>query len=365
MKKLLLLCGEASGEKYASLLIKELKQIDDIDFIGLGSHLIKDKIKLLADYHDISVIGIKEAVPKLKNAFKIYNKIKKTIDDVDGVILIDFPEFNFKIGRFAHKKKKKVVYYVAPQVWAWRSYRVKTMTKFCDRIITVFPFERAFYRNFPHHEKLFYFGHPILDILDGKINIYDKKDIVLLLPGSRKDEIGYNLPIIFDAAKDLKKRLPKFKFVWATGGNVDVDFINNIKEKYPFIEVEENTYRMMDSSRIAIVASGTATLECAVFGLPMIIVYKISRLSYLLGRMFIHRIKSVGLPNIIAGKKVIPELIGKNAISSYVEELVIHILSNNTAYTSLKDRLLGIKNSLGKVGVSKSSAKLIYDSFYS
>jgi lipid-A-disaccharide synthase len=365
VKRLLLVCGEASGEKYASLLIRELKKLDDIDFVGLGSHLLKDEIELLADYRDISVVGVKEAVPKLKRALEIYGKIKDVIDDMDGVILVDFPEFNFKVGKLAYKRKKKVVYYVAPQVWAWRSYRVRTMTKFCDKIITVFPFERAFYRNFPHHEKVFYFGHPILDVLDGKIGIHKKEDIVLLLPGSRKDEISYNLPIIFDAAKDLKKRLPKFTFVWATGGNVDVDFINTIKNKYPFVEVVEDTCRMMDISKIAIVASGTATLECAVFGLPMIIVYKISRLSYLLGRMLIRRVKDIGLPNIIAGKRIVPELIGGNATPSYIEELIVHILTNRSIYTSFKDRLSGVKSSLGKPGVSYSAASLIYNSFYS
>ena len=365
MKRLLLVCGEPSGERYASLLIRELKKLDDMDFVGLGSHLVKDEIELLADYRDISVVGVKEVVPKLRRVLEIYGKIKDVIDDVDGVVLIDFPEFNFKVGKLAHKKKKKVVYYVAPQLWAWRSYRARTMTKFCDRIITVFPFERAFYRNFPHHEKIFYFGHPILDVLDGKIGIHEKEDVVLLLPGSRKEEMGYNLPVIFDAAKNLRKRLPKFAFVWATGGNVDTDFIKNVKNKYPFIEVVEDTYHVMDISKIAIVASGTATLECAVFGLPMVIVYKISGLSYLLGRMLVHRVRNVGLPNIIAGKRIVPELIGRNAIPSYIEELIIHMLSNENIYTGLKDRLSGVRSSLGKPGVSHSAALLIYNFLYS
>ncbi|OSS41593.1 Lipid-A-disaccharide synthase [Desulfurella amilsii] len=367
--KLFLSVGERSAEKYAYLLAKELKNIlSNTEILSFGSSLLATQSEKIADYQDISVIGFKEALNILPKAVEILNIIKKTIiqRDVDALILMDFPDFNFQLAKFAKKYHKKVIYYISPQVWAWRKNRIKQLFKYADLIVPILPFERTFFgiqavKYGFKSSKVVYFGHPIIDVLHKHLEQKTKTEkIVLILPGSRMSELHFHTKVFFDAAYLLKKEFDDYRFVVATQEHF-VGYFEQFIKTYPFIEINTDTYGLMKKSTLAITKSGTVTLEAALFGLPSVVAYKLSNLSYLVGKALIHGVGSIALPNIIHGENIIPELIQFNVTAQNIYEQAKLMLENTQYRLQIKRELAQIQYALGQYPITPKIAKAILD----
>ncbi len=356
----LIITGEKSAENYASLLIDELNQLGEFRFFTISSTLLERKSEKIADYRDISIIGAKEALPILKKALTILKDTKNTIrkQNIELVILMDFPDFNMKIAKFSKKLGRKVVYYITPQVWAWRKYRISQLEKFTDLIIPILPFEKFFFK-LHRLEKTYYFGHPIVDILHSKIGKHQKENIILLMPGSRKSEIDFNAETIFEAAEIIRETIDGFKFVWVYPEHLPKEVARNYLEKYPFIELKNNPHENMDRAFFGILKSGTTTLEAALFGLPMVVVYKMSPTSYALGKLLIKNIKYISLPNLIAGEEVVKELIQKKASADNIAKEFFKIYEDEHRYKEIKEKLKSLRNILGEYPVTRKIAEKI------
>ncbi len=362
----LIVAGERSAENYASILVDELKQLDQtINFFSVSSDLLKDKTQKIADYRDISIIGVKEAVSVAKNAFFLLKRLKGVIinQPIDMVILMDFPEFNMKLMKIAKKLKRKVVYYISPQVWAWRSYRVKTLFEYSDIVVPILPFEKTFFKiKGVNKDKVYYNGHPIVDLLHTKLmSDYDREDIILIMPGSRKGEIEYNYRPMFEAARELRTILKGFRFIWAIPDNIDREFVSNILSGYEFIEVTNDSHSAMTKAKFGILKSGTTTLEATLFNLPMVVSYKLSKTSYYLGRLLINGIKYIALPNLIFGGEVVKELIEDKATKENIVQEILRLHKNKELYNNMINKLKNISFILGEYPVTKNIASKIYD----
>jgi len=365
--KLFLSVGERSAEKYAYLLAQELKNTQsNIKILSFGSSLLAAYSEKIADYQDISVIGFKEALNVIPKAAKILNIIKKTIlkRNVDALILMDFPDFNFQLAKFAKKYGKKVIYYITPQVWAWRKTRIKQLFKYTDLIIPILPFERTFFsiqaaKYSYKPSKIAYFGHPILDVLHKDLEEESKTEkIVLILPGSRLSELNFHTKVFLEAAYLLKEDFNDYRFVVATQEHF-LDYFKQFIKTYPFIEISTDTYGLMKKSTLAIAKSGTVTLEAALFGLPSVVVYKLSNLSYIVGKALIHGVDSIALPNIIHGENIIPELIQYNATAQNIYKQAKSMLSNTYYRLQIKRELSQIQYALGQYPITPKIAKAI------
>ena len=356
----LIVTGEKSAENYASLLIDELNRLGEFRFFTISSTLLEGKSEKIADYRDISIIGAKEALPILKKALTILRNTKKIIREknIGLVVLMDFPDFNMKIARFSKKLGRKVVYYITPQVWAWRKYRISQLEKFTDLIIPILPFERFFFK-LHRLEKAYYFGHPIVDILHSKIGKHQKDNIILLMPGSRKSEIDFNAKTMFEAAKMIREKAAGFKFVWVYPEHLPRELSQIYLEKYQFIELKNNPHEYMDRAFFGILKSGTTTLEAALFGLPMVVVYRMSPASFRLGKLLIKNIKYISLPNLIAGEQIVKELIQKEATPENIAREFFKVYEDEHRYSEMREKLKGLKNILGGYPVTRKIAEKI------
>lgn len=364
--KLFLSVGEKSAEKYAYLLSIALKKLSNIEIFSFGSDLLFTQSEKIADYQDISVIGFKEALNIFPKAIEILNTIKKSIvkNNIDALVLMDFPDFNLQLAKFAKKIGKKVIYYITPQVWAWRRSRIKQLYRYADLIVPILPFERTFFSTQSikyalEPLKIKYFGHPIIDILHDHLEEKASTErIILILPGSRMSELNFHTKLFFQAAQLLKKNYNNYKFVVATQ-ECFVDYFEKLIADYPFIDITTDTYSMMKKATLAITKSGTVTLEAALFGLPMVVAYKLSSLSYFVGKALIHGVDSISLPNIIYGKKIIPELIQFNATVKNIYNQARLILDNTQYQLQIKNQLMQIKYALGQYPITPKIAEAI------
>ncbi len=361
----LIVTGEKSSENYASLLVDALLSIDkNIKLYSLCSNILNKKTVKIGDYRDISTIGVKEAAGIVGKAVKLLSKVKTSMveNNVDMVILMDFPEFNMRMAKFAHKLGIKVVYYISPQVWAWREYRTKALFKYSDLVIPILPFEKTFFNlRGIEKSKVSYFGHPLVDLLHNKLN----KDVktenrILIMPGSRKTEIEHNAEVMLQSAKLLKENLRNFEFVWALPDNISFEYAKQFLEGFDFIKIERDSHSLMQSSYFGILKSGTTTLEAAMLGLPMVVVYRISKTSYSLGKLLIRGVKYISLPNLIAGDKIVEELVGSNITSEQIAVKCLDVCKNKDRYEKLKERLKGIACVLGEYPVTPKIAQKIY-----
>lgn len=360
----LIVTGEKSAENYASILIDEFKKLDkNINFFSVSSDILESKTQKIADYRSISIIGLKEAFLVAGKAFGLLRKIKSFIgkNDIDVVILIDFPEFNMRIAKFAYKLGKKVVYYISPQVWAWRKYRVKNLFLYSTLVVPILPFEKTFFSlNGVDKNKIAYMGHPIVDLLHDKIGIHKKENIILIMPGSRKSEIDYNCKTMFEAAKIIKDRYGYFRFVWVLPKDFDKEYANKMLQGFEFIEVENDAYALMDKAYFGILKSGTTTLEAALFGLPMVVVYKLSKISYIIGKLIINGVNYISLPNLIYGKMVVKEFIEDDATAENIADEFFKIHTNPDLYNKMHNELSGMINILGEYPVTEKIVKKVY-----
>jgi lipid-A-disaccharide synthase len=366
----MLIAGEASGDLHAANLVKALKKKYDLKFIGIGSNALrKEGVQIMMDSQELAVVGITEVFSKLPHILKGIKTAKRALHQFkpDLLILIDFPDFNLFIAGIAKRMGIPVLYYISPQVWAWRSGRVKKIHRLVDHMAVILPFEADFYRK--HGVSATFVGHPLLDEVQPLSEAKFEKNIsgppVLgLLPGSRDKEILNHLPIMLDAARQLKAHFPCLKVLVSLASSLERNFVEQILDKYKgSLEVElmeggaANTF---NQSTILVAVSGTVTLEAALAGIPMIIVYRVSPLSYRLGKTLI-RVKYISLINLIAGRELLPELIQEKASSENIFSAVKNMLDKPRQLTLLHKQLVWMRNAFGGPGASDRVADIAMD----
>jgi lipid-A-disaccharide synthase len=373
LKRIMIVAGEASGDLHGGNLVRALHQIDPtICFYGVGGRNLKNAgIELVADSADMASLGLTEHVSKLGMIWKVMGTLKASLkkDRPDLLILIDYPDFNLNLAEAAKKYGVKVFYYISPQVWAWRKGRIGKIKTIVDKMAVILPFEACLY-----HEAdvdATFVGHPLLDVVKTK---YSRKEALArfglnegvitvgMLPGSRQSEVQRLLPEMLMAAKRIEEKLNPIQYVLPLADTLDSAYVSHIIAQHPVRVriVRGETYDVINCADIAIVASGTATLETALMETPMVIVYKVSKTSYYVGKMIIN-VNNIGLVNIIAGKTIVPELIQDEANPERIACEVINILANRERLEGIKTELSKIRGMLGSPGAADRVARLAYE----
>ena len=351
--------GEASGDLHASNLIRELKSLNNKStFSGFGGDLMQSVgFKISKHYQEMAFMGFWEVLKNLGIIKKNFKQAKSEIleNNTDVLVLVDYPGFNLPMARFAKKNGIKVVYYITPQVWAWKESRVKLLKRDVDLLIPILPFEKSFFEK--HGLKCTYVGHPLLDVLHtvDSSRIEAEKPIIALLPGSRKQEISTSLPIMMEVTKAFEN----YQFVIAGAPSISNEFYRNITRDSYIPILNNQTHALLKASKVALVTSGTATLEAAILKVPQLVCYKTSRISYLLGKLLV-KVKYIALVNLICQKEVVKEFIQKDFNA---EQLILHLnllLDNKTRKKILidYDHLIDL---LGEKGASLRAAQAIHN----
>ena len=370
--KYYIIAGEASGDLHGSNLIKELKSINPSStFRCWGGDLMKSQCnKLVMHYDDFSYMGFLEVIVNAKKILSYISLCKKDIEEYnpDVIIYIDYPGFNMKIAEWAKRKKFINHFYISPKVWVWKENRVKKIKRVIDKMFVILPFEEGFYIN-KHNYKVDFVGHPLLDAIDNQKefnrqeflakNKLSSKPVIALLPGSRNQEIIKLLPLMLDVVSNFKD----YQIIIAGAPNKSINYYEKIilsnKESRSSIKVICNqTYDILRISSAAIVTSGTATLETALFKVPQVVCYKTSMISYLIGRLLIHNLKFISLVNIILDKHIVKELIQNNCNKDNLVIELQKILNKSDRSLMLKEYEL-LHKKLGGKGASKKTAELI------
>ena len=370
--KYYIIAGEASGDLHGSNLIKELKKINpNSTFRCWGGDLMKNQCnELVMHYENFSYMGFLEVIVNAKKILNYISLCKKDIESYkpDLIIYIDYPGFNMRIAKWAKTKNFINHFYISPKVWVWKEYRVKKIKKVIDKMYVILPFEKDFYKN-KHNYNVDFVGHPLLDAIDDKKefskqkfiskNKLSSKPIIALLPGSRDQEISKLLPVMLNVISDFKD----YEIIIAGAPNKNIDYYENIiqanKSNNNSIKIICNqTYDILRVSSAAIVTSGTATLETALFRVPQVVCYKTSFISYLIGRLLIPNLKYISLVNIILDKEAVAELIQRNCNKDNLVIELEKILNESNRSLMLKDYEL-LHKKLGGKGSSKKTAELI------
>jgi lipid-A-disaccharide synthase len=370
-KNVMIVAGEASGDVYGARLVLAFKKLaPDITFFGLGGPEMENAgVRVIHQVSDLSVVGLTEIIPKMRCISRALSDLKRLLkgDPPDLLILIDYPGFNLNLAKKAHSLGIPVFYYIPPQLWAWRERRAKKIGQRVDRVAVILPFEREFYQK--HGLEVDYVGHPLLDLsLPSKNDDEIRKDlgishehdpILALLPGSRAEEIIKLMPAMMDAAEIISRSYPRLCCILPLASTVGEDVVKPYLENAT-VDIKigrSDTKEILKIADLAFIASGTATLEAAIMETPMVIAYKVSPLTYMLGR-FLVKVSHIGLVNLVAGKAIVPELIQGNATSSRLAEEGLAILGNDGMRREMKKELQLVKKQLGRGGASKKAASI-------
>jgi len=377
MKRIYIVAAEASSDLYASYLIKEIKKIypNDLEFTGIaGKHCI-DTGLFSHEYlnKDFAVCGgLYEIFDKFFNIYSALKQIKKRakLKAYDLFILLDYPEFNINLAKYLNKINVPVIYYITPQVWAWRKYRINYLNKYARELICIFDFEKDLFD--ANNIKVNYFGHPLIEIINSyKLNLnkeillkefnISKTDIVIaLLPGSRTSEIKNLLPQMLKATLLIKNEFLNVKFILPVANTLNLDFIKTYTKDYDIQIVENRFYDVLSVSTYAVIASGTASLEALLFKLPMTVLYKVSNLSYFMFKYLIRYKKPIALSNLILNRAkhnlAFQEFFQDTVNSENIAKDVINNLKNLNKYELIFNNL---ENKLESNKVSQLVAKLV------
>lgn len=359
--KYYLIAGEASGDMHGANLMKALRQKDataEFRFWG-GDKMKAEGGEQVEHYKNTAFMGFWEVITHLKTILSFISLCKKDIQhwQPDVVILIDYPGFNMRIAQFAKEAGFKVVYYISPQIWAWKENRVHKIKKYVDKMLVILPFEKDFYQKWNYDVE--FVGHPLLDETDKFIlesneqKITSEKPIIALLPGSRKQEISKILPEFLSVTEVFNE----YQFVIAGLNHIEPEFYQRIIGKKQVEIVYNQTYQLLSRSNAALVASGTATLEAALFGVPMVVGYKGSYFSYFIGRMLV-KIKYIALVNLIMEEPVVAELIQSDLNKENLQKNLQSILSGEKR-TAMLSKFEILKKKLGKGGASERAAGIV------
>lgn len=366
-KCVMIIAGEASGDHHGARLVQAMQAKDDrLFFCGIGGRALATAgVRILVNSASLSVVGATEVFAKLPNLIKAMVLVKRLLKSLrpDLLVLIDFPDFNLHSASAAKKLGIPVLYYISPQVWAWRSGRVNKIRRLVDHMAVILPFEADYYRR--HQVPATFVGHPLLDnrpAVKIKANQPAKDTSVIgLLPGSRDTEVARHLPVMLQAADLLSRRMNPLRFVVSLAPTVDRRFVESLIRQYGGRAscrlAAGGVEQVFKRCGFAVVASGTVSLETAICGIPMIIIYKLSALSYRLGRLLI-RVRYIGLINLIAGRSIIPELIQDEASPEKIAAVVAATLNDPAGLDEMRNALAATVAGLGGSGASRRTADI-------
>ncbi|CUH94532.1 Lipid-A-disaccharide synthase [Propionispora sp. 2/2-37] len=371
MQKIMISVGEASGDLHGASVVRALKKLQpDIRLLGMGGQAMRaEGVDILYDIADISVMGLVEVVKNLPRLFRLKNMLAGVLaaEQPDVLVVIDYPDFNMRLAKEAKKLGIPVVYYISPQVWIWRKGRAKDIGEITEQVAAIFPFEAEVYRQ--AGARVTFVGHPLLDIVKPSLSKEEayrhfgadpQRPLVLFMPGSRKQEVEQLTDIMLSAGEKISEELPGCQFFLPVATTISREMLQD-KINHAGIQVtltDKNTYDLMNIADIAIAASGTAILETALMQLPTVVVYKMSPLTYFLGK-FLIRIPHVSLPNIIAGREIVPELLQGDANEAKTAERALAILQDDGVRGRMLQDLTDMRRKLGDSGAVQRTAELI------
>lgn len=369
--RIFIIVGEASGDLHASNLVKELyKQAPHSTIEGWGGDLMeKAGVKILKHYRSLAFMGFAEVLMNIRTILKNFRLCKESIESFkpDALILVDYPGFNLRMAEWAKNRGIKVLYYISPQIWAWKEARVHKIGKYVDKMYCVLPFEKAFYKK--HGYEVDFVGHPLLDVVSDdrqfndlefrKLNNLSDKPIIALLPGSRKQEISTMLPVMLDAAKKIKTH----QIVVAAAPSQDISFYRSICSDGSIPFIAGQTYQIMHAADAGFVTSGTATLESALFGLKQVVCYKANSISYAIAKRLI-KVKYISLVNLIADRIVVKELIQGDMNSQKLFEEISLLIDDEKARKKMESDYTEVWQMLGGPGASAKTATSMLKSMY-
>ncbi|MFZ5448226.1 MAG: lipid-A-disaccharide synthase [Thermodesulfobacteriota bacterium] len=379
--RILVVAGEASGDDHAARLVAAIRELaPTADFFGVGGEALAGQgVRLLCHASELAVVGLLEVagrLPAIWRALAAIGRAMKTTPP-DLVILVDFPDFNFWVARLAKYWRVPVLYYISPQVWAWRTYRVRTIARLVDRMVVIFPFEADFYRE--RGVSVEYVGHPFRETLP---SLPDRKTFlaehgldplaltIALLPGSRGSEIARHLPIILKATALIHRAIPQTQFILPLASTAPAGLVDGMVKDFlrrepgeststgpPFKIIPGQAYQALGAAHVAVVASGTATVEAALAAVPTVIVYRVSPLTFAVGRRLI-RVEHVGMANLLAGERMFPELIQADFTPEHLAEEVLNLIMDPARLAAVRRGLATVVKRLGGPGASHRAAKV-------
>ncbi len=367
----MIVTGEASGDLHGANLIKAAREIDPgLSFFGVGGQRMAEAgCEILIPGEEISVMGLVEVIGHFPVIYRAFNRLKKILlgeQRPDVLILIDFPDFNLRLARQAQRARVPVLYYVSPQVWAWRRKRVKKIARVVDRLAAILPFEPAFYDG--QDMDVEYVGNPLLDefgIGQDPADFFQKHGLqtgiptVGLFPGSRHNELRYNFDTILGAAQRIRQHLPEVQFLLPVASSLGRHALERYmgKVNLPVTLVEDDIYDVANACDAVITVSGTVTLQIALAGTPMAILYKMAPVTFFIGKRLI-KVSHIGLANIVAGRGVVREFIQDQATPATLSAEILRILSDSEYRQSIRQGLATVKEKMGEKGCSSRVAQM-------
>jgi lipid-A-disaccharide synthase len=369
--RLLISCGEPSGDLYAGALVRELRALDPgVSVSGLaGPQFAAAGGTVLEDYRTLAVTGLTEAIKKIPQSYAAMRRLVAwaRVNRPDVVVVIDFPDFNVRLAKRIKRLGIPVVYYISPQIWAWRAKRMETIRKVADLMLVIFPFEEAIYREAGMPVE--FVGHPLMDLARPtatrsayltSLGLSLSSPTIAILPGSRPNEVTRILPDLMIAAKKIRLHIPSAQFLIARAPNLDDEHFEALSAGGRTLVrvIEGNTDTVLASANVVLTASGTATVQTAIHGTPMVIVYRMSPLSYRLVRRLV-TVDKVGMVNLIAGEKIVPELIQDAFNPATVAGEAISMLTDESRVSQIRAGLAKVREKLGGPGASRRAAEAI------
>lgn len=366
-------CGEPSGDLYAGALASEILRLEpDAIVSGFGSERLRAAgASLIRDFKGLSVTGLTEALRVIPRSWQNYRALVRAAEEQrpDVFVPIDFPDFNFFVARALHKRGVPVVYYISPQLWAWRRGRLETMKRVADRVLVIFPFEEPFYE--AAGVPATFVGHPLIELTGPPVSrdaflrshgLDPSGPVIAMLPGSRRNELRAILPDMTRAAAIVSARLPGAQFVVARAPHLDDDLFEPLSDLIGVesVIVEGQTDEVLASADVAIVASGTVTVQAALHGCPMVVVYRVGPLTYTLGKPLVH-VDTYAMVNLIAGSRVVPELIQDGFTPEAAAGEALRVLTDPAHAAKVKADLASVRARLGSAGASRRAAEAVIE----
>jgi lipid-A-disaccharide synthase len=373
----MIVAGEASGDKHGAHLVEAMRALRpdiDFEFFGAGGEEMRAAgVETVVEVRELAIMGALEVAAALPKFLRVFRQLREAAKErrPDAVILIDWPEFNLRLAKKLSRDSHRVFYYISPQVWAWRSYRVKAIRRYVERMLVILPFERDYYER--AGVEVEYVGHPLLDSVRvtatreefcARHGLEVSRPVIALLPGSRRKEVSHILPPMLDAARELNVSRPQWQLVVAlaptvTRGQVE-EIVREIGAPPNLKLIFNDTYNAVAAAELAVVASGTATLETAVIGTPLVVVYKASALNW---RVFwpLINVPFVGMPNLIAGREVAPELLQDDLTGAKLAALVSEMMSDTGRLARARADLGEVRAQLGEARASERAARSVLE----
>jgi lipid-A-disaccharide synthase len=376
--RIMMSCGEASGDLYAGALAAELQQrAPGVEIFGFGGPRLRSAGgRLVGDFSGFSVTGLTEALRVIPRSFAMLRRLVEAARDrqPDVFVAIDFPDFNFRLMAALRRLGIPVVYYVSPQLWAWRPGRMQTMKRHVSRVLVIFPFESAIYRTAGMDVQ--FVGHPLVDLARAAQprasflrdrGLVPEAPTVALLPGSRRNELDRIVPTIAAALPLIRARVPQVQFTVACApdlpdslfGGLGLGTSDGSRGRAPVL-VHDRTDDVIASADVVITASGTATIQCALHERPMVVVYRLSPLTYRIGKPFV-KVDTYAMPNLVAGRRIVPELIQDDFTAEHVANEAVALLADRERHATTREALRRVREQLGPPGASGRAADAVLD----